>query len=144
MSGDLTFDDAVRILGSDPERLHTVDLLLGAAISGATAAHLPASTIRVFRSLKLLADHSLEIMRRVDAMVSKTKPYRRHEVLAAAHAIVVVAAFYEAFESVEPLFAREFELVRGDKLALAKPAAHDKTPAAETRRPGPALLVADL
>ena len=146
MSRDLTFDDAVRILGSDPERLHTVDLVLGAAISGATAAHMPADVVRVVRSLKLLADHSLEIMRRVDAVIRKTKPYRRHEVLAAAHAIVVVVSFYEAFATVEPLFAREFGLVRGDKLTLANFAADDESPAAELRRPPPPLssLVSEL
>lgn len=148
MSRDLTFDDAVRILGSDPERLHTVDLVLGTAISGVTAAHMPTDIVRVLRSMKLLADHSLDIMRRVDAVIRKTKPPRRHEVLAAAHAIVVVAAFYEAFAAVEPLFARRFGLAAGDQLALANFAGGDQPSAAERRRlPLPrqfSSLVSDL
>jgi hypothetical protein len=118
MARDLTFADAVKILGSDTEKLRSIDLIFTGAIHAATATHRPADVIRVLRSLKLLADHSLDLMRRVNGVLKRTKPSSRHEVLVAAHTVVAIAALFEALAEYQPLFER-FDLQRADKLRFA-------------------------
>ncbi|MBR7834744.1 hypothetical protein KDL01_15825 [Actinospica durhamensis] len=117
MPRDLTFADAVKILGSDSEKLHTLDLLFSGAINLATATHRPTDVIKVLRSAKLIADHSLDLMRRVNTVVKRTKPQSRHEVLVAAHTIVAVVAFFEVLGEFEPLMSA-FDLTLEDKLLL--------------------------
>lgn len=118
MSRDLTFAQAVKILGSDSEKLHTLDLLLNGAINAATATHRPTDVIKVLKSAKLIADHSLALMRRVNGVIGKTKPQRRHEVLVAAHTIVAVSAFFEALSAYQPLIDK-FDIADEDKRVLA-------------------------
>lgn len=117
MSRDLTFAEAVRILGSDSEQLRTLDLIFNGAINASAATHRPADVIKVLKSVKLIADHSLALMRRVNEVVKKTKPQRRHEVLVAAHTIVAVSALFEALIEYEPLLDG-FEITSEDKRVL--------------------------
>ena len=117
MPRDLTFADAVKLLGSDSEKLHTLDLLFGGAINLATATHRPTDIIKVLKSAKLIADHSLDLMRRVNTVLKRTKPQSRHEVLVGAHTIVAIAAFFEVLGEFEPLMSA-FDLTLEDKLLL--------------------------
>jgi hypothetical protein len=112
---DLTFADAVKILGTDAEEMKTFDAIFSGAISAATATHSPAHVIDLLKATKLVADRSLGLVRRVSTLLGKTRPHRRHEVLSAAHTVVAISAFFEALTELEPEFAT-FNLTRAEKL----------------------------
>ncbi|GAB7038363.1 hypothetical protein JCM9533A_22130 [Catenuloplanes niger JCM 9533] len=119
MARDISYDDAVRILGGDHAGIvKLVDTLLGAGM---------LALVGPFRDVLGWFDAKAELSRVTTTLVTRLAEHRsglsrqeRTRRLEAAHAVIVVTAFFEALaESASPLGHRDLELTAGEQRSLA-------------------------
>ncbi|GAB7051083.1 hypothetical protein JCM9534A_62090 [Catenuloplanes indicus JCM 9534] len=139
MARDISYDDAVRILGGDHAGIQKLlDTLLGAGM---------LALVGPFRDVLGWFDAKAELSRVTAALVSRLADHRsglsryeRTQRLEAAHAVIVVTAFFEALaESASPLEHRALELTADEQRSLTGGTA-GRTPLGgwSTPIPGPA------
>ncbi|KAA2254285.1 hypothetical protein F0L68_30630 [Solihabitans fulvus] len=116
MRRTLTYLDAVRLLGRDDSAfLDLVDRLSGMALLATGNLHLLGARTELVRLGRTVLGSLKE-------RVSGLKRHDRTQRLEAAHAIVVVTAFFEALAEAElPFDVADLELTVPDKLAMARP-----------------------
>jgi hypothetical protein len=117
----ITYVDALKILGvENSQLLDTADRLLGGAIIGATAAtgHLEiAALIHVRDELARIAHR---LLAKFGERVRGASGKRRSDLLAAAHNVIAINAYFSALHDVElPIRAEQIELTKEDELRLA-------------------------
>ncbi|MDP9794786.1 hypothetical protein J2S43_003298 [Catenuloplanes nepalensis] len=135
MARDLSYDDAVRILGGDHARIaKLLDTLLGAGML-ALVGPFP-DVLGWFDAKAELSRVTTDLVGRLAEHRSGLSRYERTRRLEAAHAVLVVTAFFEALaEAGGPLAHRDLELTRDERRSLAGAAEAHGWPAP---LPGPA------
>jgi hypothetical protein len=120
MRRSLSYADAVRVLGGkDNKTVTALDRLTGGLLLIASAAG-SGLALSLFDGKGELARLGGELLARLDQRVSGVSQFDRSERVAAAHAIIVVTAYFEALARIELLFdANEIGLTRTDEVRLA-------------------------
>lgn len=116
----LSYQDAVRLLGASQGRtVEALDRLTGGLLlaTSATGVGLLSSLFDVRGELARL---SADLVRGVSEQARGLARFDRSERLAAAHAVVVLSAYFEILSETDlPCDARELELTRAEQAALA-------------------------
>ncbi|WP_214106331.1 NACHT domain-containing protein [Acrocarpospora catenulata] len=120
MAKPLTYADAVRILGGETKSLRALDVALGGTLIGTAAVGgLPATAAAGALALSLFDAKAEGIRlghRLVGALRDKITGVSRHtrsERLQAAHAVIVVTAFFEALDDIDlPFGLKDLQLDR--------------------------------
>lgn len=116
----LSFTDALVLLGGDPPAVAALDRALGGALNAATGG-VGDGLVRIADArgsvLALGRDAVRGIGRRLGRADGRAE---RTELLHAAHTVIVVLAWFQALEEQDlPVRVEDLELTRGDQLALA-------------------------
>ncbi|MFD3514579.1 NACHT domain-containing protein [Streptomyces sp. NPDC058657] len=115
----LSYRDAVAVLGGDSEALATADRALGGALSVATGGTSDAVLGLLGAQGRLLRTGRDALSGLRDRLGSAERAERTEKV-AAAHAVLVIVAFFEAVAEADlPFGLGELELTRGEQVTLA-------------------------
>jgi len=116
----VTYADAVRLLGGSGSRIVTaLDRLTGGLLLAATAAG-SGFALSLFEARSELVRLSGELVAGLGERLRGLDRFRRSERLAAAHAIIVLVAYFEALGGVDlPFDVRELELTKAEQVGLA-------------------------
>jgi hypothetical protein len=117
----LRYADAVALLGGDSPAVAALDRALGGALLASTAGgSAVVAGLLGARGEVLRAGHDL--VRGIRDRLHGYSRYDRTQRLHAAHTVLVVTAFFEAFDELElPLDLERVELTGEDQLRLAEP-----------------------
>ncbi|MEV4800410.1 hypothetical protein AB0K18_10370 [Nonomuraea sp. NPDC049421] len=118
MARSITYADALRVLGEDNTAVKALDKIFGGALLGAATAG--------FTDALGLIDGKIEAFRLCQDLVNALRDklaglgrYSRTQRLEAAHAIIVLAAFFEAIDHIDlPFTSRQLELSRKEVLEI--------------------------
>ncbi|MEV4759466.1 hypothetical protein AB0J86_30835 [Micromonospora sp. NPDC049559] len=119
MAKGLGYGDAVRLLGGEKSKIvGLLDTLVGGAMLAA-AGPVPG-VLGWFDAKAELTRVSQELVRGAAERRNGLSRYGRTERLEAAHAVIVVVAFFDALDDVDlPVPAEEWELTEAEQLQLA-------------------------
>ena len=120
MSHRLSYTDAVRLLGeqSNPT-IEALDRLAGEMILAVSAAGVP-SALGLLEAKSEFAQLSQELVRGLSDKIRGLDRFTRSERLEAAHAVLVVSAYFEAFELVQlPVNPKSLRFDLSGQVALA-------------------------
>jgi hypothetical protein len=119
MPGPLRYTDAVRLLGGNGPVLEALDRVVGGALTTAVGP-VPELVLSLFDSEAQLAGLSRSLVFNAVERIQGLGRFERTERLAAAHAVIVVAAFSDAMAQVRlPFDVRELATTRTDSVRLA-------------------------
>ena len=120
MRSRVGYADALKVLGAgDSKVLSALDSLLGAGILGTAAAGQPW-VLALLGVRDELLKLSRKLMRNVGERVRGARGMSRTELLEAAHAVLVVSAYFEALSRASlPVDPASLKLTAADRLALA-------------------------
>lgn len=119
MGRGLTYADAVRVLGGSDRTVSALDRVTGGLLLAASAAGA-GFALGLFDPAAHLARLSGGLITGIRERLTGLGRFDRAERLAAAHAIMVMAAFFEQLPAGPlPFDVRELELTRPDQLRLA-------------------------
>ena len=120
MARDLCYADAVRLLGGRNEKLVAVlDGLVGGAVKAASATG-PGFLLTLFDPKSQLVKLSSDLVQGLSERASGLSRVSRSERLAAAHAVIVLVAYFEALRAVRlPFSSSELGMTRGEQVLLA-------------------------
>lgn len=125
MSPGLRYADAVKLLGGSTPAAKAVDNLLGGALSVATAGGSEAA-LSFFDAKAEMVRLGHVVTDKINERVRGLGRYDRSQRLQAAHSILVVTAFFEAFDTmVQATDLESPELTRDDQIMLAAGEATD-------------------
>lgn len=116
----ISYRDAVRLLGGDNSTIVArLDQLFGGLLLGAAAATGHIQALGLFGAKAELVRLSSGLIRELSVNVSGVSRFTRSERLIAAHAVVVVMAYFEALNMVElPFDVDALELTKSDEIGL--------------------------
>jgi hypothetical protein len=116
----VSYADAVRLLGGSGSRVVTaLDRLTGGLLLAATAAG-SGLALSLFEARAEFVQLGGELIAGLEARIRGLDRFRRSERLAAAHAVIVLTAFFDALEGASlPFDARLLELTAAEQVALA-------------------------
>jgi hypothetical protein len=115
----LSYRDAVAILGGDSEALAAADRALGGALSAATGGASDA-VLGLFGAQGRVLRTGRDLTSGLRDRLGASERADRTEKIAAAHAVLVITAYFEAAEEAElPFSIGELELTRDEQIALA-------------------------
>ncbi|WP_433544851.1 NACHT domain-containing protein [Streptomyces sp. CA-294286] len=115
----LSYRDAVAILGGDSEALTAADRALGGALSMATGGTSDV-VLGLFGAQGRLLRLGRDLTAGLRDRLRPSERAERTEKIAAAHAVLVITAFFEAAAEADLPFAlAELELTRSEQIALA-------------------------
>ncbi|MEU8887844.1 hypothetical protein [Streptomyces sp. NPDC048442] len=115
----LSYRDAVAILGGDSEALAAADQVLGGALSAATGGASDA-VLGIFGAQGRLLRLGRDLTGGLRDRLSGAERTERSEKIAAAHAVLVITAYFEVLSEAElPFSVRELELTTGELIAIA-------------------------
>ncbi|MEV7198230.1 NACHT domain-containing protein [Streptomyces sp. NPDC093510] len=119
MPGALRYTDAVRLLGGNGPAFDVMDRVVGGALTAVTGA-APESVLALLGADAQLARLSRSLLSDAVERVHGLGRFERTERLAAAHAVIVVAAYSDALARVPlPFDVRELAVTRTDSVRLA-------------------------
>ncbi|WP_435859083.1 NACHT domain-containing protein [Streptomyces neyagawaensis] len=119
MPGPLRYADAVRLLGGNGPVLDALDRVVGGALTTAVGP-APELVLSLFKADAQLAQLSRSLVSSTAERIQGLGRFERTERLAAAHAVIVVAAYSEAMGQVRlPFDVRELAVSRTDSVRLA-------------------------
>ncbi|MGW7412061.1 NACHT domain-containing protein [Streptomyces sp. NPDC054863] len=115
----LSYRDAVAILGGDSEALSAADQVLGGALSAATGGASDA-VLGLFGAQGRVLRIGRDLTAGLRDRLGSSERADRTEKIAAAHAVLVITAFFEAMEELELPFAFDaLELSGREQITLA-------------------------
>ncbi|MBT2507900.1 hypothetical protein J7I98_18835 [Streptomyces sp. ISL-98] len=115
----LSYSDAVAILGGDSAALAAADQALGGALSMATGGASDA-VLNVFDAQGRLLRLGRDLTAGLRERLGSSERAERTERIAAAHAVIVITAFFEALGEAElPFELAELRLTRREQIGLA-------------------------
>ncbi|WP_372344495.1 NACHT domain-containing NTPase [Streptomyces sp. KL116D] len=116
----LSFADALALLGVDSARVTALDRALGGALNLATGG-ASGAVLGMVSERGRIVGVGRDAVRGVGARLGRaTSRAERTDVLRAAHAVIVIVAWFEALEETAlPISLGELDLVRGEQVALA-------------------------
>lgn len=119
MPRTLSYADAVRLLGGgESKAVATVDKLLGGFLLAASALH-GGIVVSLFSQGRQLASLSYSFVSRLDERLRGLGRFDRSERLAAAHAVIVLTAYFEALAEADlPFDVHELELTKAEQVAV--------------------------
>jgi len=119
MPGPLRYADAVRLLGGNGPAIDALDRIVGGALTTA-AGPAPELVLSLFGADAQLAQLSHMLVASTADRIQGLGRFERTERLAAAHAVIVVAAYGDAIAQVRlPFEVRELATTRTDSVRLA-------------------------
>ncbi|WP_127502890.1 NACHT domain-containing protein [Actinoplanes solisilvae] len=119
MSRGVSYADAVRLLGGSGRAVAAVDKLSGGLLLSASATGA-GFALNLFDAAGYFARFSGELVAGVRERLDGVRRFDRAERLAAAHSVVVMAAFFEVLsEASLPFDVADLELRREDQVRLA-------------------------
>jgi hypothetical protein len=119
MTGTLSYRDAVVVLGGDPPAVEMADKALSGALSLVTGG-VSNVVLGFFDAQPRLIGLGRELVLGLRDRLRGTRRADRTRRLEAAHAVIVVTAYFEALADAElPVAASELRLSRQDQLKLA-------------------------
>ncbi|MFF7880682.1 hypothetical protein ACH40F_09660 [Streptomyces sp. NPDC020794] len=119
LPGPLRFADAVRLLGGNGPTLDAIDRVVGGALTTAVGP-APELVLSLFGVDAQLAVLSRSLVSRTAERIQGLGRFERTERLAAAHAVIVVAAYGDAMTQARlPFDVRELGTTRTDSVRLA-------------------------
>lgn len=119
MSGPLCYADAARLLGGNGPTLDALDRVVGGALTTA-AGPVPELVLSLFGANGQLTELSHSLVARTAERLQGLGRFERTERLAAAHALIVVAAYGDAMAQTRlPFDVRELDTTRADSVRLA-------------------------
>ncbi len=115
----LSYRDAVAVLGGDSEALAAADRVVGGALSAATGGASDA-VLGLFGAQGRVLRIGRDVTEGLRERLGSAERADRTEQIAAAHAVLVITAFFEVLAEAElPFDCAELELTRSEQLALA-------------------------
>jgi hypothetical protein len=119
VSRTLSYADAVRLLGGGGNKaVATVDKLLGGMLLAASAVS-GGFVVTLFSQGRQLASLSHSLVSRLDERLQGLGRFDRSERLAAAHAVIVLTAYFEALAEADlPFDTRELEFSKTEQVAV--------------------------
>ncbi|MFJ2743390.1 NACHT domain-containing protein [Streptomyces sp. NPDC087440] len=115
----LSYRDAVAILGGDSEALAAADRVVGGALSAATGGTSDA-VLGLFGAQGRVLRIGRDVTTGLRDRLSSSERADRTEKIAAAHAVLVITAFFEALAEADlPFEFNELELNRNEQLMLS-------------------------
>ncbi|MCX5202953.1 hypothetical protein OG897_16030 [Streptomyces sp. NBC_00237] len=115
----LSYRDAVAILGGDSEALAAADRVVGGALNAATGGASDA-VLGLFGAQGRVLRIGRDVTTGLRDRLGSAERADRTEQIAAAHAVLVITAFFEVLEEAElPFRLADAELTRSEQLALA-------------------------
>ncbi|WP_145830857.1 NACHT domain-containing protein [Actinoplanes teichomyceticus] len=147
MARSLSYADAVRLLGGQESAVvRAIEKLTGGALLAATPA--APVLLGLFDAKAELARLSHDLVRELSERRSGLARHTRTQRLEAAHAVLVVAAFFEAMEQAGlPFRFRDLELTRQEQQSVAAGSFIERVDDAVLTLPAPAVppeVFADL
>jgi hypothetical protein len=120
VSRTLSYADAVTLLGGrESKAVAAVDKLLGGLLLAVTAAG-GGFALSLFEPARELASLSGALVAGLDERLRGLSRFDRSERLAAAHAVIVLTAYFEALGETDlPFDVRELEFTRAEQVAVA-------------------------
>lgn len=120
MSKRLSYGDAVRLLGGqDSKTVSALDKLAGGVLLGGAAAGVPGM-LTLFGAKAEAARFGHELVRKLSERRGGLSRYNRTQRLEAAHAVLVVTAYFEALQETElPVWFTDLELTKAERVAMA-------------------------
>ena len=119
MSRTLSYADAVRLLGGGGSKtVATVDKLLGGLLLAASAVS-GGFVVSLFSQGRQLASLSYSLVSTLEERLRGLGRFDRSERLAAAHAVIVLTAYFEALAEADlPFDIRELEFTKAEQVAV--------------------------
>ncbi len=119
MARSLGYADAVLLLGGQDNKIVTaLEKITGGILLGATPA-APA-ILGLFDAKAEFVRLSHDLVRRITERRSGLSRYGRTQRLEAAHAVLVITAYFEALENVPlPIPAEELKLIKSEQIAIS-------------------------
>jgi hypothetical protein len=115
----LSYADAVKILGGDGRSVAALDRLAGGLLLAATGGGSELA-LSLFDAKGELARISQHLVTELSQKLRGLSRFDRTERLAAAHAVIVVVAYFEALSSIKlPFSVDGFRLRKSEQVALA-------------------------
>ena len=138
----VSYADAARLLGgSNSKVVSALDHLTGGLLLAATAAG-SGFALSLFAARDEVVRHSRELLFGLQDRLQGLDRLGRSERLAAAHAVIVLVAYFDALAGVElPFDARELEVTSPEQVMLATAA---ETPSGRLRSLAEALLRSEV
>lgn len=120
MSKRLSYGDAVRLLGGqDSKIVSALDKFAGGVLLGGAAAGVPGM-LALFGAKAEAVRLGHELVRKLSERRGGLSRYSRTQRLEAAHAVLVVTAYFEALEETElPSWFTDLELTKDERVAMA-------------------------
>jgi hypothetical protein len=120
VSKRLSYHDAVRLLGEQDSKIVSVlDKLAGTVLLGGAAIGVPG-TLSLFGAKAEAVRFGHELVRKLSERRGGLSRYSQTQRLEAAHAVLVVTAYFEAQEEADlPAWFTDLELTRAERVALA-------------------------
>ena len=119
----LGYDDAVKLLGGDCKVVTALNNLTGATLIGLSVGGVPAAVglFEVKDEIARLSQNAIKVLRR---RLTGMGRFKRSELLEAAHAVLVVSAFFVALDDLDTelgtaLNSASLELTKSEQAALA-------------------------
>lgn len=119
----LGYDDAVKLLGGQCKVVSALNNLAGATLIGLSVSGVPAALglFELKEEIARLTQNAVKVLRRKVTGVGR---FKRSEMLEAAHAILVVSAFFAALDDLDTelgtaLNSASLELSKSEQAALA-------------------------
>lgn len=117
----LTYAGALALLGQHEHRLlNTIDKLLGGAILASTPFTGPAVWALIEPKNEAI-EVTRALLDKVKSRALGTSGHTRHELLAAAHTVLVISSFFDALAAVIGPAYQQLRITDQDKLSLADP-----------------------
>jgi hypothetical protein len=119
----LGYDDAVKLLGSESKVVAALSKLAGAGLVALSASGVPAA-LGLFDLKNEVADLGQEAVKTLRKRLTGLGRFKRSELLEAAHAVLVVSAFFTALDDLDAeletaLNSASLELTGAEQAALA-------------------------
>lgn len=120
VSKRLSYGDAVRLLGGqDSKTLSALDKVAGGVLLGGAAVGVPGM-LTLFGAKAEAVRLGHELVRTLSERRGGLSRYSRTQRLEAAHAVLVVTAYFEAQEETElPVWSSDLELTNAERVAMA-------------------------
>ena len=119
----LGYNDAVKLLGGECKVVTALSSLAGASITGLSVGGVPAA-LGLFSLRDEIARFSQEAVKVLRRKLTGMGRFKRSELLEAAHAVLVVSAFFAALDDLDAelgtaLNSASLELTKSEQAALA-------------------------
>ena len=120
MPKTISYAEALKILGVRPSSgTSPVSRLLGGVIIGATAATLNLNLLGLLDARTELLDQSSRLIGNLGASVRGARGRNRTDLMVAAHTVIVVNAFFRAFQAFDEATSAAADFTLSDQLRLA-------------------------